>query len=67
MVTVTVNGQPRELAAPLSVADLLQKLEIPPRGLAVEVNLQIVPRARHAEHLLADGDKLEIVTLVGGG
>jgi sulfur carrier protein len=46
---------------------LLQQLEIPLRGLAVEVNQEIVPRARHAEHLLADGDKLEIVTLVGGG
>ena len=66
-MTVTVNGTPRELAAPLTVAELLRTLEIPPRGLAVEVNLQIVPRARHAEHLLSDGDKLEIVTLVGGG
>ena len=37
------------------------------RGVAVEVNCQIVPRARHAEHVLADGDRLEIVTLVGGG
>ena len=66
-MTVTVNGQPRELAEPLTVAELLRTLEIPPRGLAVEVNLQIVPRAQHAEHLLADGDRLEIVTLVGGG
>ncbi|HMC12268.1 MAG TPA: sulfur carrier protein ThiS [Pirellulaceae bacterium] len=49
------------------MADLLQQLRIPLRGLAVEVNLQVVPRARHAEHLLADGDRLEIVSLVGGG
>jgi len=66
-VTVTVNGNARDFAAPLTVAELLRTLEISPRGLAVEVNLQIVPRARHAEHLLADGDKLEIVTFVGGG
>jgi thiamine biosynthesis protein ThiS len=66
-MTVTVNGQPRELPAPLTVAELLERLELPPRGVAVEVNLQIVPRLRHAEHCLADGDKLEIVTLVGGG
>ena len=66
-MTVTVNGNARDFAAPLTVAELLRTLEISPRGLAVEVNLQIVPRARHAEHLLADGDKLEIVTFVGGG
>jgi sulfur carrier protein len=66
-VTVVVNGQPREFAGPLTVAELLGKLELPGRGVAVEVNLQIVPRSRHAEHQLADGDQLEIVTLVGGG
>ena len=66
-MTVIVNGQPRELAAPLTVAALLEQLDTPPRGKAVEVNEQIVPRARHAEYLLADGDTLEIVSLVGGG
>jgi thiamine biosynthesis protein ThiS len=66
-VTVTINGEPRELAAPATVAELLAQLEMPARGVAVEVNLQIVPRARHAEHVLADGDRLEIVSLVGGG
>jgi sulfur carrier protein len=66
-VTVIVNGQSRELFEPATVAELLEKLGIPPRGVAVEVNLQIVPRVRHAEQVLADGDKLEIVTLVGGG
>ena len=66
-MTVIVNGQPRQLAAPLTVAALLEQLATPPRGKAVEVNEQIVPRARHAEHVLADGDKLEIVSLVGGG
>jgi sulfur carrier protein len=66
-MTVIVNGQPREVAGPLTIAELLQRLEVPLRGVAVEVNLEIVPRTRHAEHRLADGDKLEIVTLVGGG
>jgi len=64
---IVVNGQPRELDRPLTVAELLKQLEIPPRGVAIEVNLQIVPRARHAEYVLADGDRLEIVSLVGGG
>lgn len=66
-LSVTVNGERRELSRPATLADLLQQLKIPLRGLAVEVNLQVVPRARHAEHLLADGDRLEIVSLVGGG
>jgi sulfur carrier protein len=66
-VTVIVNGRPRELSGPITVAELLGKLELPSRGVAVEVNLQIVPRSRHAEVALADGDQLEIVTLVGGG
>ena len=66
-MTIFVNGQSRELPQPLTVAELLQHLEIPPRGVAVEVNLQLVARARHAEHQLSDGDQLEIVSLVGGG
>lgn len=64
---IVVNGQPREFQHPATVAELLKLLEIPLRGVAVELNMQIVPRVRHAEHLLADGDRLEIVSLVGGG
>jgi len=66
-VSVFVNGERRELKSPATVADLLYKLELPLRGVAVEVNEQIVPRARHADHHLADGDRLEVVSLVGGG
>jgi sulfur carrier protein len=64
---VIVNGQSREVHAATTVADLLQELELPQRGVAVELNLQIVPRTRLAEHHLTDGDRLEIVSLVGGG
>ena len=66
-VTILVNGKPRELAHPTSLAALLAQLEVPLRGVAVELNLQVVPRSQHAEQLLADGDRLEIVSLVGGG
>jgi sulfur carrier protein len=66
-VRIVVNGLPHELPRPLAVADLLTQLGITPRGVAVEVNLQVVPRSRHAEHVLSDGDRLEIVSLVGGG
>ena len=64
---ILVNGQPRQFGHPLTVAELLAQLELPSRGVAVEVNLQIVPRTRHAEQLLKEGDRLEVVSLVGGG
>ncbi len=66
-LAILVNGQPRDVAAATTVDALLRQLEIPLRGVAVEVNGQIVPRARHTELLLARGDRLEIVSLVGGG
>lgn len=67
MPTVTVNGDPRELPGPLTVADLLRHLGKDPTKLAVEVNREVVPRAAHPGHHLADGDAVEVVTLVGGG
>lgn len=66
-MVITVNGRPRELPQPVTIAELLHVLELPARGTAVEVNQQIVSRARHAEYVVAEGDRLEIVTLVGGG
>jgi sulfur carrier protein len=66
-VTIIVNGEHRQANETLTIAELLAQLDIPLRGVAVEVNCEIVPRTRHAERRLADGDRLEIVTLVGGG
>ena len=66
-MNVIVNGQPRQVADGSTVADLLAALKLPPRGVAVEVNQMIVPRNRHPEHPLHDGDRLEVVSLVGGG
>ena len=64
---IFVNDQPHEVPDKTTVAELLAQLAVEPRHVAVEVNLQLVPRARHAECCLADGDRLEVVTLVGGG
>lgn len=66
-MTILLNGERRELAGPLSVADLLKELAMRPDQVAVEVNHALVPRARHAETTVRDGDELEVVTLVGGG
>jgi sulfur carrier protein len=62
-----MNGETREIESGTTVARLIEKLKMQPRFLAVERNFELVPRARHAECVLADGDQLEIVTLVGGG
>lgn len=64
---LSVNGQPRQIAEGATVAQLLDQLELTSRYVAVEVNRQLVPRQEHARHCLADGDRLEVVTLVGGG
>jgi len=66
-VQISVNGEPRELAEGATVAQLLEALELAGKYVAVEVNLELVPRGRHAAHRLAEGDRLEIVTFVGGG
>lgn len=64
---VTVNGESRELDAPLSVADLLQSLHLPSGRIAVEINEEVVPRDAYAERRVASGDRIEIVHFVGGG
>jgi len=67
LVTITLNGEPRDVPAPLTVADLLRHLGLKPEHVAVERNRDLVPRARHAAEAIAQGDALEVVTLVGGG
>ncbi len=67
IVNISVNGELREVASGTTLAQLLESLRLDPRTLAVEVNLDVVPRGRHAQCVLNEGDRLEIVTLVGGG
>jgi len=66
-VNIEVNGQTHDVADGVTVGLLLQTLGLAGKFVAVEVNRQLVPRPRHAEHLLHGGDTVEIVTLVGGG
>src|SRR5947209_6217802 len=67
MPTITLNGEARSFPAPLTVSQLLDALGQGRRPVAVEVNQEVVPAARHGECRLADGDAVEVVTLVGGG
>ena len=64
---VVVNDEPMTLAAPCRVCELLEHLNLAEAPCAVEVNRVLVPKRDHATHALADGDHIEIVTLVGGG
>ncbi|MBI3182038.1 MAG: sulfur carrier protein ThiS [Myxococcales bacterium] len=66
-MTLTINGEPREVPEGITVERLLSMLEVRAERLAVEVNQEIVRRARHPEHRLHAGDRVEIVTFVGGG
>lgn len=64
---ITINGENMTLPAPISVAGLLDQLELEPKKIAVERNLEIVPKSLYGETALGDGDRIEIVQFVGGG
>lgn len=64
-MSITVNGEPRQIAEGSTVAEVVA--DLPQRGTAVAVNGQVVRRAEHAGTPLADGDVVEIVTAVQGG
>jgi sulfur carrier protein len=66
-VSVTVNGETMEVSDQLTIADLLRQAGVPANYLAVEVNDEVVPRALHSSQRIAAGDRIEVVTLVGGG
>jgi len=67
VLLITLNGEPYELEGPLSVTDLLAKLSIDPRRVAVEHNYEILKRHRFADTVVHEGDRIEIVNFVGGG
>ena len=66
-MTVTINGETREIADRSSVAELLETLAVSHRRVAVELNEEVVPRAEYAARRIANGDRVEIVHFVGGG
>ena len=66
-MTVTINGESREIPDGLNVAALLAHLEMPAERVAIERNLDILPRARWQETQVHANDRFEIVHFVGGG
>lgn len=66
-IEVIVNGEPQRIASGATVKDLLVALGLGAKPVAVERNRQVVPRAQHGQTALDAGDRLELVTFVGGG
>ncbi len=64
---IQLNGEPRELASETSILQLLEQLDLVGRRVAVELNLDIVPRSAHATTILQPGDRVEVVHAIGGG
>jgi len=64
---VTINGEDRSLSGPVTVSELLHELGLDARKVALERNLEIVPRSAYADTVLGEGDRVEIVHFIGGG
>jgi sulfur carrier protein len=67
MVKILLNGESREVAEGLSVGALLDDSDFARRRVAVEINREIVPKSQHAQRIVRDGDRIEIVQAMGGG
>ncbi len=66
-INITLNGEPHQLAPGTSVAALVEALKMRPARVAVEINREVVPKARYAATELRAGDTVEIISFVGGG
>ncbi len=64
---IFLNGEAKTCDSAFTVTQLLSELGLTERRVAVEINQEIVPRSRHAEHRLREGDRVEVVFAVGGG
>lgn len=66
-MNIVYNGRSYETVADSTIIHLLEQLDLNPRQVAVEVNQQLVPRDHHDQCVLREGDRVEVVTLAGGG
>ncbi len=67
LITVTINGEPQQVDSGSTVADLIARMELTGKRLAVERNQEIVPKSSHADVVLQPADVIEIVHAIGGG
>ena len=66
-MTIKLNGDPHDIPQPMTVAALLERLDIDARRVAVELNLTVVKKPLYQSAVVTDGDEVEIVNFVGGG
>ncbi len=67
MTSISFNGEPYRLDRPLSIGEMLERMGLTGKRVAVERNGEVVPRSRHAELRVENGDRIEIIVAVGGG
>lgn len=67
MISISINGEARHFDVAISVAALLEQMQLGSKRIALERNGEIVPRGQFTQQMLSDGDRLEIVVAVGGG
>lgn len=66
-MNIIVNGESQTVADTLTISELIEQLNLSGRRLAVEVNMDIIPRSRHQQHRLQQNDVVEVVQAIGGG
>ena len=67
MIAISINGTAHQFDTPISIAALLETMQLGNKRIALERNGEIVPRGQFNQQMLSDGDKLEVVVAVGGG
>jgi sulfur carrier protein len=67
VISISINGTAQQFDSPISVTALIEHMQLGNKRIAIECNGEIVPRGQFNQHMLADGDKLEVVVAVGGG
>jgi sulfur carrier protein len=67
VISISINGTAQQFDTPVSVSALIEHMQLGKKRIAIECNGEIVPRGQFSQHMLHDGDKLEIVVAVGGG
>lgn len=66
-MNIQVNGKSLEVIEPLTIVDLIKQLDYQNQRIAIEINEAIIPKSNHAEFMISDNDKIEIIKAVGGG
>jgi len=67
VIEITINGDPHQMDDGLNLVELLQRLKLDPTKVAIERNLEIVPKTTYQDVTVSHGDRLEIVHFIGGG